>query len=79
MYEEHPSFKSPPDDAVLWRYMDFTKFVSLLDKRALFFVRADKLGDPFEGTITKVNVTARAAFYQTLSRGCYPKYRPKYN
>ena len=43
MYQEHPSFNPPSDNATLWRYMDFTKFVSLLDKSALFFVRADKL------------------------------------
>ena len=49
MYTEHPTFSPPPDDAVLWRYMDFTKFVSFLDKSSLFFARADKLGDPFEG------------------------------
>lgn len=36
--------------------MDFTKFVSLLDRRALFFVRADKLGDPFEGAYTNLNM-----------------------
>lgn len=66
MYKEHPSFNPPPDNAVLWRYMDFTKFVSLLDKSALFFVRADKLGDPFEGAPTSVNVAAREAFYNSL-------------
>jgi len=33
----------------LWRFMDFAKFVSLLEEKALFFARADKLGDPFEG------------------------------
>ena len=38
--------------------MDFTKFVSLLEKQALFFARADKLGDPFEGSVTKVNAAA---------------------
>ena len=37
MYEESPFCNPPPDDAVLWRYMDFTKFVSVLDKKALFF------------------------------------------
>lgn len=56
MYEEHPVFNPPSDDAVLWRYMDFTKFVSLLEKSALFFARADKLGDPFEGAFSKINV-----------------------
>lgn len=33
----------------LWRYMDFAKFVLLLDQRALYFARADVLGDAFEG------------------------------
>ena len=66
MYKEHPSFDSPPDNAVLWRYIDFTKFVSLLDRKALFFVRADKLGDPFEGTLPDANVKALTEFYDTL-------------
>ena len=46
----------PPDDAVLWRYMSFTKFASLMTKKALFFARADKLGDPFEGSLSWLNV-----------------------
>lgn len=33
----------------LWRYMDLAKFLSLLEDGALYFARADKLGDPFEG------------------------------
>ena len=37
--------------------MDFTKFVSLLDKEALFFARIDKLGDPFEGSLTKEHLS----------------------
>ena len=64
MYEEHPNFEPPEDDAVLWRYMDFTKFVSLLDTQSLFFARADKLGDPFEGAYSKVNVALRPALYE---------------
>ena len=52
MYQDHPLLDPPPDDAVLWRYMDFTKFVSLLEKSALFFCRPDQLGDPFEGSIS---------------------------
>ena len=39
----------PPIDAQLWRYMNFAKFVSMLETRQLFFTRADKLDDPFEG------------------------------
>ena len=32
--------------------MEFTKLVSLLDKQALHFARADQLSDPFEGSVT---------------------------
>lgn len=37
--------------AIIWRYMDFTKFISILDTSSLFFCRSDLLGDPFEGSI----------------------------
>lgn len=64
MYKEHELFVPPAPDAVLWRYLDFTKFVSLLDKQALFLPRADKLGDPFEGSYSNVNVTLRPVLYK---------------
>ena len=64
MYTEHPTFSPPPDDAVLWRYMDFTKFVSLLEKQALFFARADKLEDPFEGYLPGMNRAAARRFHE---------------
>ncbi len=66
MYKERPVFNPPPLDAVLWRYMDFTKYVSLLEKQALFFARADKLGDSFEGSYSKVNEELRPLFMQRL-------------
>ena len=59
--------KTPPADAILWRYMDFTKFVSLLETRSLFFARADKLGDPFEGSVPKNNITFRSTLEPELS------------
>jgi hypothetical protein len=39
----------PEPDTVLWRYMDFSKFLAMLKERSLYFARVDKLGDPFEG------------------------------
>lgn len=33
----------------LWRYIDFAKFIHLLETRSLFFSRADKFEDTFEG------------------------------
>ena len=48
--------KTPSFDTTLWRYMDFAKFVSLLENQALFFARSDKLDDPFEGSWSDVNL-----------------------
>jgi len=51
MYEEHPSFHFTPS-AKIWRYMDFTKFVSILEGKSLYFPRIDQLGDPYELAMT---------------------------
>ena len=56
MYLTHEKVSSPPDEAILWRYMDFTKFVSLLDREELFLARPDELGDPFEASLTRANI-----------------------
>lgn len=42
-------YEVPPLEAQLWRYMDFTKYVSLLSARALYFSRADQFEDSSEG------------------------------
>ena len=50
----HQVFAQPANpDTKIWRYMNFTKFVSMLEHQALWFSRADKLGDPFEGSMPK--------------------------
>lgn len=52
MYTEHKSFHFPATpSAKIWRYMDFTKFVSLLETRCLYFARIDRLGDLHEFTM----------------------------
>ena len=54
MYESHPIFELPADhDIQIWRYMDFTKFVAMLESDSLWFARADCLRDPFEAAYTK--------------------------
>lgn len=69
MYEEHSLFEKPTDEnAKIWRYLDFTKFVSLLDRQALFFARADMLSDPFEGSYSKANVVLRPNVYKGLAK-----------
>jgi hypothetical protein len=53
MYKKHTSFKEPINKNVkIWRYLDFTKFISMLDKKTLFFNRSDKFSDRFEGKYT---------------------------
>jgi hypothetical protein len=56
---DHPVF-TPPENrhARIWRYMDFTKYLSMLETKALFFCRVDKLGDPFEGTLSRATLEA---------------------
>ena len=49
-------FPVEDENNTIWRYMDFTKFISLLDKKSLFLCRADKLEDPFEGSLPLDNV-----------------------
>jgi hypothetical protein len=67
MYKEHPVFEKPENgNAKIWRYIDFTKFVCLLDKSALFFSRADRLGDQFEGSYSRANVRLRPEVYKDI-------------
>lgn len=49
MYQDNPDLKPPPDSDVLWKYVDFTKFVSLLEREALFFANTERFDDPYEG------------------------------
>lgn len=65
MIESHPSFPPPADlDVKLWRYVDLSKFLHLVQNRQLHFCRADRLGDPFEGSSTR---PTRDAIFQQLS------------
>lgn len=54
IHEEKLKELVPNDDAVIHRYMNFPKFMSLLVSRNLFFTRADKFEDPLEGEIPEL-------------------------
>jgi hypothetical protein len=59
MYKPHPVCITPENpDVQLWRYMDFAKFASLIDRQALFFARVQHLRylDPFEGSYSKITL-----------------------
>ncbi|MCY3017566.1 MAG: hypothetical protein NTW87_00845 [Planctomycetota bacterium] len=40
-------------DTKISRYLTFEKFVWLIEKSALYHTRLDRLGDPFEGSVTR--------------------------
>ena len=45
----------------IWRYMDFWKFADLLERATLWFGRADRLGDPWEGAALRYAPTSESA------------------
>lgn len=49
-YERHREFEPLGLSDPLWRYMDFTKFVTMLATKKLYLSRIDTLGDDFEGS-----------------------------
>ncbi len=56
-------FETPEDPNIrIWRYLDFTKFVSMLESNALWFCRVDLIGDPYEGSTPK----AEAVFWKRI-------------
>jgi len=58
--QNHPAFEQPQDEnEKVWRYLDFKKFVDLLESSELFFPRADKFDDKFEGTYPESIVESR--------------------
>ncbi len=60
MYLPDPRLKCPTNENIkIWRYMDFTKFVSFLHSRALHFARADCFEDTFEGSYPRLNIARR--------------------
>jgi len=42
---EYPENKNIP----IWRYLSFSKFMDLISTNSIFFSRADKFEDNFEG------------------------------
>ena len=46
----HPIFRDAPEpQAILWRYLSFARFISLLHSAQLHFTRIDGFDDHFEG------------------------------
>src|SRR5687768_15588589 len=46
---DHPDFEAPPDESVIWRYVDLEKLLAMLASRQLHLTRLDTLKDTWEG------------------------------
>ena len=55
---DHPvvaPFQPPDRDIKIWRYMNLPQLINFLETGSLHFARADTLGDPYEGSWTRLN------------------------
>ena len=55
VFMEHLRIASPDSGQPLWRYMRFSRLKNLVENRALFFSRADKFDDEYEGLQPGIN------------------------
>lgn len=56
-YPEGRAEYYPPENInqPIWRYLDFTKFISMLDTKSIFFPTASSFSDKFEGAYSQGN------------------------
>lgn len=67
--KRHSVFIAPTEQEVtIWRYLDLSKFVSMLATSSLFFSRADLLGDPLEGSFSRPTVLSRPDLIANLAK-----------
>jgi hypothetical protein len=64
MYVADARLQLPPDEQSIWRYLDFAKFVALLDSSELYLARADTFVDPFELAVPRADMAAARAAAQ---------------
>ncbi|MDO8159612.1 hypothetical protein FKQ51_20090 [Bacillus toyonensis] len=77
MYKPHRDFELPKNNPKIWRYMDFTKFMDMLDKESIFFTRSDKFDDKFEGTYPILNKVIRKHLYTNQLHDLNPEEQEK--
>ena len=64
-FANHENLITPPDETVIWRYMDLPKLLSLLEQRALYFALVKEFPDAWEGMLPPFMLDAiagRSAF-----------------
>ncbi|MFP8952187.1 hypothetical protein ACLI4Z_04320 [Natrialbaceae archaeon A-arb3/5] len=54
--ESDPNLPRPGGCSTLWRFMDMTQLLSLLERESLYFPRSDEFKDPYEGSLPQKNL-----------------------
>lgn len=67
--EHRFEYDIPEENAVLWKYMDLAKLVSLFSTKSLYLRRLDKLDDRYEGAICSFNGKAHTDSNLSFSAG----------
>ncbi len=63
-YKTHEHLHEPSPTQILWRYMNFAKFVDLIQQKNLFFPSLEQLhDDPWEGLPSKQNFDPDCPIY----------------
>lgn len=70
-YSAHREAKTPPDDTVIWRYMDLPKFLALLEQSALYFPVLSELPDKWEAVIDRTFAGSVASTLGASASGDY--------
>lgn len=73
-FEENKYCIKPRSDLTIWRYMSLEKFELLLQNQALFFCRADRFSDPYEGSIPKEEAEYRIKNRRKISANFRQKF-----
>src|ERR1700681_1412714 len=57
-FTDNPDVRmSLPPETPIWRYTSFTTFLAFLEYSSLHFTQLESLGDPFEGTLPRANLS----------------------
>lgn len=67
-YLEHPQIETPPDETVIWRYMDLPKFLLMLEQQSLYFALLSEFEDKWEAVLDR-ELTKGIAIQFTAASG----------
>jgi hypothetical protein len=67
-YLAHPQIETPPDETVIWRYMDLPKFLFMLEHGTLYFALLSEFEDKWEAVLDR-ELTAGIANQFTAASG----------